>query len=218
MKTVLNPLCLVALLLIFSNDSQAIELTKINYKDAALKQCIENIVAKQHWQNSEQVKKIKCHGKGIQQLEDLRYFPQLSYLSLFNNKIKHADLTSLTHLTYLNIANNQLTDLAVQGLSKLTTLYVFKNKLTTLDFSGLTALKKIRATNNQLNKLDLSPLLSLQKAYFFDNKLKDLVVKGLPKLTFIELRQNPMPDEVYDRYDELDGITIVHDGNADDWK
>ncbi|MEY8198653.1 MAG: hypothetical protein RPS47_05385, partial [Colwellia sp.] len=96
--------------------------------------------------------------------------------------------------------------------------FEIKNKLKKINFTGLKQLTKIRITSNKLTQLDISPLISLEKAYFFDNKLEDLIVAGLPKLKFIELRQNPMPDEVYDRYDALEGITIIHDGNADDWK
>jgi len=196
----------------------AAPLNTLVFKDSALASCIKNNAVKNYWQNTEQVTRVKCHGKGIKTLDDLMYFPQITYLSLFNNNISEADLSGLTQLKYINIANNKLTRLNITHLAQLKTLYVFKNKLTTIDFSGLTALNKVRATNNLLDKLDISPLISLEKAYFFDNKLKDLRVKGMPKLIFIELRQNPMPDEVYDRYDEVEGITIVHDGNADDWK
>lgn len=198
--------------------AKALEISAIDFHDQALKQCITKLSNKNHWHSSEQVTKIKCHGQGIKNIVDLNNFPNLNYLSLFNNQIINADLSSLTQLSYVNLANNQLTFITLSNLTQLKTLYVFKNRLTTINFTGLSSLKKIRATNNLLNKLDISPLVSLEKAYFFNNKLKDLSVKGMPKLKFIELRQNPMSDEVYDRYDEIDGITIVHDGNADDWK
>jgi len=208
----------VVLTLVLNFSAKALPIKEIKFRDLALAQCVKTLAEKNHWQSSEQVTKLKCHGKGINKLSDIANFAKLSYLSLFNNNIAEADLSSLTQLKYVNLANNKLTHIKLNNLAKLETLYVFKNKLMTISFVGLTALKKIRATNNRLNKLDISPLVSLEKAYFFDNKLKDLIVKGMTKLKFIELRQNPMPDEVYDRYDELNGITIVHDGNADDWK
>lgn len=208
----------IILVLLINPSVQARSINAMTFSDLALAQCVKTLAEQNHWQSNDQITKLKCHGKGIKKVDDIVNFPQLSYLSLFNNNIVEADLSSLTQLKYVNLANNKLADIKLNNLSHLETLYLFKNKLTTIDFSGLTALKKVRATNNRLNKLDISPLKSLEKAYFFDNKLKDLIVKGMPKLKFIELRQNPMTDEVYDRYDELDGITIVHDGNADDWK
>ena len=154
----------------------------------------------------------------ITTLEGLEMFINLEKLSLFNNHLTHADLSPFKKLKHLNVANNKLVNINIVGLLHLESLYLFKNKLVTVDFKGLSQLKKIRITNNKLKILDISALLSLEKAYFFDNKLQDLVVAGLPNIKFIELRQNPMPDEVYDRYDALEGITIIHDGNADDWK
>ncbi len=193
-------------------------LHELALSDSALQQCVQQHASKNNWQLLSDVDVLKCHGMNITSLEGLQVLSQLTSLSLYNNKLQQADLRAYNQLEHLNISGNKLKTVNVVGLNKLKTLYLFKNKLKTVDFKGLSQLKKIRITNNQLETLDISPLTALEKAYFFDNKLEDLVVKGLPKLTFIELRQNPMPDDVYDRYDAIDGITIVHDGNADDWK
>jgi len=187
-------------------------------KDNNLAQCITDSIAGSPAVEWRQLKKIKCHGKGIKKLAGLAVLTELEHLSLFNNQLKVADISSFKKLKFVNISNNQLVDVKLSGLSELTTLYLFKNKLKSINLAGLSKLKKIRITNNQLVGINISSLTSLEKAYFFDNKLEDLVLAGLTNLTFIELRQNPMPDEVYDRYDEMAGITIIHDGNADDWK
>jgi protein phosphatase 1 regulatory subunit 7 len=190
----------------------------IKIADKALSECIAAQANKYDWKVVEDVHTLKCHSMDIRSIEGLNTLTQLKSLSLYNNKLENLDLREFSQLEHLNIANNKLRTISLVNLSHLHTLYLFKNKLVTVDFTGLQKLSKIRITNNQLSSLDISPLISLEKAYFFDNKLEELIVKGLPKLKFIELRQNPMPDEVYDRYDALDGITIVHDGNADDWK
>jgi len=187
-------------------------------KDENLSKCLSNNMQKMGLHNTNQLRNLKCHGMNISNLQGLEKFTQLETLSLFNNKLTNVNIQTLRDLKHLNIANNKLKKINIVGLSKLETLYLFKNKLVTVDFTGLDKLKKIRITNNNLKGLNISPLISLEKAYFFDNKLEELIVKGLPKLKFIELRQNPMPDDVYDRYDALEGITIIHDGNADDWK
>lgn len=186
--------------------------------DENLAKCLNKQIAANNIKSTDELTKLKCHGKNIKQLEGLEHFSNLTSISLFNNKLTEVDLTSFKNLTFVNIANNRLKSAKIHGLKQLETLYLFKNQLTYIDFTGLTKVKKIRITNNLLNNIDISPLTSLEKGYFFDNKLEDLVVKNLPNLSFIELRQNPMPDEVYDRYDAIDGMTIVHDGNADDWK
>jgi Leucine-rich repeat (LRR) protein len=193
-------------------------LHSIAIKDDALKQCINDLSIQHQWKNIHDIHVIKCHSKGIKSIEGLPAFANLTTLSLFNNKIKVIDLRAFNKLEVVNISNNKLTHIQLEQLSNLHTLYLFKNQLQTINFSGLTKLNKLRITNNKLNHIDISPLISLEKAYFFDNQLEDLIVKNLPKLSFIELRQNPMPDEVYDRYDAIEGVTIIHDGNADDWQ
>jgi len=187
-------------------------------KDKNLAKCIAKSAANKPEVNWRELKKVKCHGKNIKQLHGLTALSQLEHLSLFNNQLKEADISTFKHLTFVNISNNQLAHIKLTGLSELTTLYLFKNRLTSINFLGLTKLKKMRITNNLLVDINIDPLVSLEKAYFFDNKLEELQLDGLPKLGFVELRQNPMPDEVYDRYDKMEGITIIHDGNADDWK
>jgi len=190
----------------------------IKIADQALSDCIAAQTNKNGWKTVEDVQTLKCHGMSISNIEGLHVLTHLKSLSLYNNDLENIDLRIFNQLEHVNIANNKLRTIYLSNLSHLHTLYLFKNNLVTVDFNGLNKLSKIRITNNQLSFLDISPLISLEKAYFFDNKLEELIVKGLPNLKFIELRQNPMPDEVYDRYDALDGITIVHDGNADDWK
>ncbi len=201
-----------------ANKTQAQSINKLLIEDEALLQCIKEQAVKNHWQESQDVRTLTCHGLKISTLKGLEVFDNLTKLSLYNNKLTQVDLRHFKQLEYINIANNKLYEIELTDLEKLETLYLFKNNLTTIDFTGLTQLKKIRVTNNKLASLDISPLTALEKAYLFDNKLEDLIIAGLPKLKFIELKQNPMPDDVYDRYDELEGITIIHDGNADDWK
>jgi Leucine-rich repeat (LRR) protein len=186
--------------------------------DSALSDCVAAQIKGHDLKAVEAIDTLKCHGMNIASLKGLHVLTGLKSLSLYNNQLAAIDLRGFSQLEYINIANNKLRTINLTNLSHLHTLYLFKNNLTTIDFNGLVQLKKVRITNNQLSSLDISPLVSLEKAYFFDNKLEELIVAGLPKLKFIELRQNPMPDEVYDRYDDIDGITIVHDGNADDWK
>ena len=218
-KPLLSIVAIIILSLTTSFTSQAtVQDISTVIKDKNLAQCIIELTAKKPKTSWHMLKKIKCHGKGIKDLNGLNLLTELEHLSLFNNQLSEVDISPFKQLTFVNISNNQLVNIKLSGLPELKTLYLFKNQLTSVDLAGLSKLKKIRITNNQLVDIDISSLASLEKAYFFDNKLEDLVLTGLSKLKFIELKQNPMPDEVYDRYDEMEGITIIHDGNADDWK
>lgn len=199
-----------------TNSYAALDLESL--QDDALRACASKAVQKASITDSSQLTELKCHNKKVVSLTGIEQFSKLKRLSLFGNNIKHADLRGLASLEYLNLAKNKLSTLRIEGLNKLHTLYVFKNQLRTINFEGLTNLSKMRLMQNNLEKLDILPLQSLAEAYLWDNKLEDLQISGLKNLTFLDVKQNPMPDALYDFYDEQIGITISHDGNADDWK
>lgn len=193
-------------------------LSTFDWGDKSLANCMKKLIAKKGWQTIQEVTEIKCHSKNIQTAQSLNQLTNLRKLSLFNNKITRLDLSALRQLETLNLANNQLTQLNITGLAKLQKLYLFRNKLVELNLSGLSSLEEVRLMQNQLESLDITPLLALRQGHIFDNQLKDLPITGLDNLEFLDVRQNPMPDELYDFYDEQEGIVISHDGNADDWK
>lgn len=210
-------LSLVTLLSLFHR-ANATPIADFDWGDRHLESCMKQQIIKRNWQNLEDVTEVKCHSKNILSAQNLSKLVNLRKLSLFNNKIKHLDLTPLTQLETLNLARNKLTELNISGMSKLQKLYLFNNQLMNLKLTGLIALEEIRLMQNKLVTLDIRPLTSLKQGHIFDNQLEELSIDGLSKLEFLDVRQNPMPDELYDFYDEQEGIVISHDGNADDWK
>lgn len=198
--------------------SFATPLEAIQFKDANLAKCVKAQANKFGWNSIADVLELKCHSKKIEDGTGLSQLTSLTSLSLYNNDISSLDLTELNQLKYLNLANNQLKELNIVNLDQLETLYLFRNKLRTLNMQGLSRVTKIRMMQNKLVELDITPMVSLEEGHLFDNQLEDLAITGLSKLKFLDVRQNPMPDELYDFYDKQTGIVISHDGNADDWK
>ena len=43
-------------------------------------------------------------------------------------------------------------------------------------------------------------------------------MESVPNLVYLDARQNPMPDEFYDKIDAIESLTALHDGNAEDWE
>lgn len=193
-------------------------LSEIEWHDSDFKACVMQQAAQQGWTDSTEFSELKCHSSNIHSPVAIRYFTELRKLSFYNNNIAELDVRTLAHLESLNVASNQLKILRLEGLGELTELYAFRNALSTIDLTGLTKLKKMRLMQNQLKKLDIAPLVALQEGHIFDNQLTTLSIVGLKQLKFLDVRQNPMPDELYDEFDLQVGVTISHDGNADDWK
>lgn len=144
-------------------------LNQLKLADSALLSCISEQASINSWQSVGDVDVLKCHGKGISNLEGLQaLLTQLESLSLYNNKLQHADLRYFKALEHLNVAGNQLETVNVSGLSQLETLSLFKNSLKTVDFKGLSQLKKIRITNNLLETYDCSLRVSRNLVVYLD--------------------------------------------------
>lgn len=202
----------------FSAHTLADQLDELSFEDSAWHACI-TATAKQHnWTKTEDFTAIKCHSANIRVAEHLEKFTGLTSLSLYNNALTEIDVRQLKQLSSLNVAGNKLEVLQVSGLSNLTTLFAFKNQLKNIDLNGLVSLKQMRLMDNKLTIMDTATLDSLEEGHLFNNQLTTLDIKQLHKLKFLDVRQNPMPDQLYDEFDEMEGITISHDGNAEDWK
>jgi protein phosphatase 1 regulatory subunit 7 len=185
--------------------------------DINFRQCVQKLMVKNQWQAAEQVESIKCHNMEIASAEGLENFINIRQLSLYQNQLKSIDISRLEKLETINLASNQLQFLKLSNLPKLTKLFVFKNQLVELRFTDLPELTQVKANNNALNLLTLHSTPKLTKLYLFNNQLEHLEIKHQPQLRYIDVRQNPMPDEFYDFLDEQSDLTARHDGNADDW-
>lgn len=205
-------LALILVLLAQTTIAETFELT-----DPALHKCINAIAKKKGWQTQAEVNEIKCHNKGIGSLEGLEQFPNLETLSLYKNKIVAVNLETFTRLKHLNLAGNQLSSLAILEQPRLEVLYIFHNQLESLSVVGSPDLRQIKANNNRLIQTELRGLPQLEKLYLFDNQLEIIDIAEAGALRYLDVRQNPMPDDFYDYLDSLPGLTSLHDGNADDW-
>jgi protein phosphatase 1 regulatory subunit 7 len=214
LKTVIRKLCCVTLLtipVIGHADFSVIT-------DPALKKCVTKLAQKKHWDTIAEVTSIKCHNANITSIEGLQQFTSLTSLSLYKNQLRGITIPWLPQLKHLNLSGNQLSNLHLKNLPSLTNFFVFKNKLQTLKLEGTPKLVKLKANNNQLTNLTLEGSSALKKLYIFDNELEEIDMKSIPSLSYFDARHNPMSDEFYDYLDTLNSVTVLHDGNTEDWQ
>lgn len=185
-------------------------------RDKPLQECLKKTQEKQQWSSVSDVDKLKCHSKNIERLDGIEQFTSLKELSLFNNNIKSFQFFKLPNLLKLNVAKNPLTEFQLSH-AKLLELFIFSTNTETLELELPSAIL-IRANNNRLTRFHHQKLRNLSKLYLFNNNLPTLDISGLDSLQFLDVRQNPMPDELYDRMDRLLNVTVFHDGNAEDWQ
>ncbi len=190
----------------------------IQLADSRLQDCVNTLVKKNKWQSISDITKIQCHNKGVESLEGIEQFSKLQKLSLHKNKIKKVILKNFQDLKEINIARNKLSEVELSNLPKLETLYLFGNRFSDLELNNFPKLKQLKANSAGVHYFHYSNLPSLQKIYMFDNQMETIDIHSLPALIYMDVRQNPMPDELYEEMDKMPNMTILHDGNAEDWQ
>lgn len=209
----------IMLLLLLASNLPSLSLAEDSQwvEDANFQQCLTEISTNNNWKAPEEFTKIKCHNKSIKSSIGIQKFTNIRNLSLYKNKIKTFNLSGLKKLESLNVARNGLVNIQIENLPSLKSLFLFGNKLSTLNLNSFPNLETLKVNSNRLESFSYETLKSLRKVYLFDNKLEHLDIYRFPQLDYMDARQNPMPDKLYEEMDIMKDVTILHDGNADDW-
>lgn len=200
-----------------ANSTVHIETAIRSLPDAELKKCLIELHKSKGWKTLSEVQEIKCHSKNIRTVSGLEAFKQLQVLSLHNNDLQDFNCNLFAEIRILNLAKNNIETLHCDKLIHLEKLYIFANQLTNLQLTQLEKLETLKANNNLIEVFQHQALKALNKIYLFNNKMESMEINGLPSLKYMDVRENPMPDELYEEMDKLSGVTVLHDGNAEDW-
>ena len=160
------------------------------------------------------VSKMDVSSRNITSLQGIEYFPGLTYLNCYNNKITSLDMSgnpelynlicNSNNLTSLNVSRNpalaglflnfnNLTYLDLSGNPELLNLEVFANDLSSLNLSQNTKLERLMCPENRLTSLDLSRNTALKSLTCSDNQLTSLTLPKNAKLTSSSADQQTYP-------------------------
>ncbi len=206
---------LAIVLFVSGQSAQALDVT---FSDRNLTSCVQDIISKKQWQALDQITSIECHSKKIASLAGIEQLVKLQKLSLYNNNLTQAELGNLPDLRHLNLAKNQITQVTLTQLPALAELYLFGNRLEKFHLQQLPALKLLKINDNRILTFTYQDLPALQKIYMFNNLMEHVDIYHLPAMIYMDARQNPMPDPLYEKMDKITGVTFLHDGNAEDWQ
>lgn len=190
----------------------------VHFPDKRFAACVTSAINKEAVSSAQDLTRLTCNAQGISEVSGIKHLRNLTRLSLFGNRLTSIDLSGLNNLEVLNLANNNLTDINLEPAPALKTLYLFGNQLQHLNLEKQRALVKLKAEKNKLLAVTFANGSPLQKVYLFNNEMVDIKIDSLSALKFLDVRSNPMPDEVYDYLDEFRGVKASHDGNTEDWK
>ena len=98
----------------------------------------------------------KQAGNDIRNVDELKYFTGLRYLSYRYCSIATLDLNANTKLEEIDIAHSKLSYLKIENCEYLRYLECVESQLTSLDLSNKSALTVLHCGDNELTSLDLS--------------------------------------------------------------
>lgn len=167
---------------------------------------------------------LNLHANQISDLSPLSRLDHVDTLVLRFNEIGDISaLSGMTRLQDLDLGGNQISDLGpLSSLEQLSTLCLWCNHVS--DLSPLSGLAGLRVLNLDINHItDIGPLSGLSDLRDLDlasNGVSDLSpLCALTALASLDVRGNPLPQEVYELQIPLiiannPGIDIDHDAHA----
>ena len=135
------------------------------------------------------VTSIVCSNNNLTSL-NLSSNTALQTLDCSNNNLSSIDISNNTSLTYLIAINSQLTSLDISSNTLLTYLSVPFNQLTNLNVSNNTVLETMYVHSNELTSLDVSNLSLLQTLYCYSNDITNLNVSNATALEYLQCYSN----------------------------
>lgn len=173
-------------------------------------------------ENRDELAKVKCIDVSLKQdstvCDEIGYFPNLTELNCYYNKLTSLDVSKNTALTILNCYANQLTSLDISNNTNLTELQCGNNKLAELDVSHNTALTSLQCGSNQLTELDVSHNTALTYLHCSFNKMTELdITKNVAltslictdgQLTSIDLSNNTELIEIWLYRNKLTSLDV----------
>lgn len=172
----------------------------IKFKNSYFKSCILNKYPEIDYDKNgeinqleaDKVLKLSLMELGIENVEDLKYFKNLKYLSLTDNKIYDFKLSDFPFLEELYIAKNNLSKIEISNLTSLKTFACGVNKLTKVIINNCPNIETLNLMSNQLNEIDLKSLKKLKYLTLDSNKLFDIDISNNTELIQIIIHNNKL--------------------------
>ena len=154
----------------------------------------------------------------ISDLSPIRDLKNLERLQIRGQRI--SDLSALGVLQaieYLALNNNQITDFSpLLRLASLKRLYLGGNKISAIpDLSAMRSLEDIGLSENQITEFEGFEGASVRNIGLDGNSIREVMVTGLPNLSQLELRRNPLERLNFAEDQSIRALSVSETGYTD---
>jgi len=139
---------------------------------------------------AESLEKLSLMETNLTNANDVRYFRNLTYLSLTINNIEEFIIKDFFKLEKLYIARNKLNKLEINNLPLLNEFACGLNQLTTVKIKNCPNILSLNMMDNQIKKIDLSQFKELKYLTIDNNKLESLDLSNNLDLIQITIDDN----------------------------
>lgn len=191
--------------------SEALNVYEVDFWSSSFNTA-DDIVNLDGIQNFKNLKKLKCFGNSIINL-DLQGLNNLESIEAGENNISSANFSGLTSLQNINLNFNELTSINIDNLTNLRTIFIYSNQLTSLTFNNNSSLENVWCSDNLITSLDFSATLNLKSIdcnsnrltsinlgvvnsviefYCSNNNISNLDISNLSNLSRLNISNNPL--------------------------
>ena len=136
----------------------------------------------------------------------------LGKLSLMETNLTNAnDVKYFKNLTYLSLTINNIEEFIIKDFFKLEKLYIARNKLKKLEISNLPLLNEFACGLNQLTAVKIKNCPNIVSLNMMNNQIKKIDLIQFKKLKYLTIDNNKL--ESLDLSNNLDLIQITIDDN-----
>lgn len=128
----------------------------------------------------------------VHNMDEIRYFTELTAFSWSSDQLEHLDISNNTKLTFLVGGGEKLSSLDIHKNIALTDLRCGNSAITSLDVSNNTSLKILYCNETKLTSLDTSKNSSLEELDCSECQLKSLNISKNKALTSLHCDQNQL--------------------------
>ncbi|SHK53118.1 leucine-rich repeat domain-containing protein [Epilithonimonas mollis] len=139
---------------------------------------------------AESLRELGLMSQNLTNVNDIRFFKNLEYLSLTNNKIEKIKIENFPNLTKFYCARNNLKTFQISNIPKLQELACGRNQITEVMIKNCPNIESLDLMDNQISNLDLRKFLKLKYLVADNNRLKELDLSNNPELIQITINNN----------------------------
>ncbi|QKX06348.1 hypothetical protein HN014_15985 [Aquimarina sp. TRL1] len=140
---------------------------------------------------AEAVRELNLKDKGLNSLDEIKYFKNLERLNIDNNQIAVLNLSKNLHLKDIQAEKNGMTAIDLSKNQKIESIKLFQNNLVKLEVNS-EALRELSCGFSGLQELSIPLSKHVEHLFLAGNELTSVNISHLTKINYLNVSENKL--------------------------